>query len=104
MATVAQVCKNDVYKYVGSSHRFPYVFSSFIKVRLSCSIQSNPPLYFDEVVSVSEIFTLETATEGKQRVVFAVMNSLKFVDFSYRLYYLALYNFILKKNIFFSQN
>ena len=81
MATVAQVCKNDVYKYVGSSHRFPYVFSSFIKVRLSCSIQSNPPLYFDEVVSVSEIFTLETATEGKQRVVFAVMNSSKLVDF-----------------------
>ena len=81
MATVAQICKNDVYKDVGSSHRFQYVFSSFIKVRLTCSTQSNPPLYFDEVVSVSEMFTLETATEGEQRVVFAVMNSSKFEIF-----------------------
>ena len=81
MATVAQVCKNDVYKDVGGSHRFQFVFSSFIKVRLNCSIQANPRLYFDEIVSVSDIFTLETATEGKQKVVFAVMNSSKFVNF-----------------------
>ena len=79
MASVAQVCKSDIYKDVGASNYFQFVFSSFIKVRLSCSIQSNPPLYFDEVVSVSEIFTLETATEGSQRVVFAVMKSSRFV-------------------------
>ena len=81
MATVAQVCKNDVYKDVGASNRFQFVFSSFIKVRLNCSIQANPPFYFDQVISVSDIFTLETATEGKQKVVFAVMNSSRFVQF-----------------------
>ena len=80
MATVAQVCKSDIYKDVGASNLyFQFIFSSFIKVRLSCSIQSNPPLYLDEVVSVSEIFALETATEGSQRVVFAVMKSSRFV-------------------------
>ena len=81
MATVAQVCKNDVYKDVGASNRFQFVFSSFIKVRLNCSIQANPPLYLDEIISVSDIFTLETANEGKQKVVFAVMHSSRFVHF-----------------------
>jgi len=75
MATVAQVCKNDVYKDVGSSNSFQFVFSSFVKVRLNCSIPSNPLLYLDEVVHVSDIVTLETATEGTQEVVFATMKS-----------------------------
>ena len=75
MATVSQVCKNDVYKDVGASSRFQFVFSSFVKVRLNCSVQSNPPLYLDQVVSVTEVFVLDTATEGKQNVVFATMKS-----------------------------
>ena len=75
MATVSQVCKNDAYKDVGASSRFQFVFSSFVKVRLSCSVDANPPLYLDQLVSVSELFALDTVVEGRQNVVFATMKS-----------------------------
>ena len=75
MATVSQVCKNDIYKDVGGKYHFQYVFSSFVKVRLSCSVQIDSPLYLDELVSVSDVFTLKTSIEGKINVVFAVMKA-----------------------------
>ena len=81
MASVSQVCKNDVYKDVGGNHHFQFVFSSFVKVRLSCSVQSNSPLYLEELVSVSDVFTLETSVEGKINVVFAIMKTSRLVLF-----------------------
>ena len=81
MATVSQICKNDVYKDVGGKNHFQFVFSSFVKVRLSCSVQSNSPLYLDELVSVSDVFTLETSVEGKINVVFAIMKTSRLVLF-----------------------
>ena len=79
MATVSQVCKNDVYKDVGGKNHFQYVFSSFVKVRLSCSVQIDSPLYLDKLVSVSDVFTLKTSIEGKISVVFAVMKTSRLV-------------------------
>ena len=75
MASVAQVCKNDVYKDVGANFEFQYKFSSFVKTRLNCYIKGRPNLYFDRLVSVTEVMEIETASEGKQSVVFAVMES-----------------------------
>ena len=75
MATVSQVCKNDAYKDVGASSRYQFVFSSFVKVRLSCSIDANPPLYLDQLVSVTEVIALDTVVEGRQKIVFATMKS-----------------------------
>ena len=79
MATVSQVCKNDVYKDVGASNRFQFVFSSFVKTRLNCSIQSNPPLYLDRVLSVSDVINMKTSSGGNHDVVFATMKSSRYV-------------------------
>ena len=83
MATVAQVCKNDVYTDVGAStDYFQFKFSSFVKTRLNCYLDGRSNLYFDRVVSVSEVIQVETENEGKQSVVFAIMESYRCLLFN----------------------
>ncbi|CAL4114259.1 unnamed protein product, partial [Meganyctiphanes norvegica] len=51
---VARVCKDDK---GGSSNRFAYSWTSFLKSRLNCSVPGSYPFYFDEIQSTSDVIT-----------------------------------------------
>ncbi|CAL4240749.1 unnamed protein product, partial [Meganyctiphanes norvegica] len=49
---VARVCKDD---QGGSTSRFAYSWTSFLKSRLNCSVPGSYPFYFDEIQSTSDV-------------------------------------------------
>ncbi|XP_055340182.1 semaphorin-1A-like isoform X2 [Paramacrobiotus metropolitanus] len=66
---VARVCKNDK-----GSARTKYIWTSFLKSRLNCSVPGEYPFYFDELQSVSGL--VKGNYNGRQQdVVYAVFGT-----------------------------
>ncbi|KAI6170496.1 Sema domain-containing protein [Aphelenchoides bicaudatus] len=66
---VARVCKNDM----GGPRNYKYEWSSFVKMRLNCSIPNgnNKNFYFDEIISISNV----TGSAERRSIVYATFVS-----------------------------
>lgn len=68
---VGRVCKRDK----GGPHQFGDRWTSFIKVRLNCSIPGDYPFYFNEIQSTSEIVEGMYGSNGPTKLIYGIFTT-----------------------------